>query len=340
MTVFADWHGAVEALRSEHGPPTDAQLRLAGQSAIPVARDEPTSVVAALLLDGLAGPLALDGPEPATARQLQYLRALSPWLAAQPERSSLSRRVASAWIRFALSRQTISALHALQPRRGDLVLYRRALYYELSDLEEVEFREESHVVSSISESGRINFRIIDRAPHYSAPARSAWPTCLRVVAPAVDDSDIRQLVALSRKQTAIDSSQPTPSAGSVRELSVLRLWGRALIHMHYDVPLGLVLAPLPAAELEQCPASDRDAVEVADALCSCAPDANLVALLRERRGSVAVTFARQPPGPTFRDLLPELSAGSDDVTMHCSLPGELSAAQQLIVERVRAALGQ
>lgn len=186
MSVFHDWREAVAGLREGHGPATPAQRILAARVGVEVYGCEPRGVVAANLRNTVAVPLGWNEPEPATQRQIEYLAALRPDEAAQPWLPELTRGTASAWIAYFLARRTIAALEALQPRPGDLVLYRRKLYETwLLNPDEQELREETHVISSISASGRVNFkRVHHSTTALSGPARSGWPTQMEIIARA------------------------------------------------------------------------------------------------------------------------------------------------------------
>lgn len=161
-----DWRIPAASLRLAAGAPTVLQLHLATTYRVPFTARDSRAVLAARLADALGHTLDLGSPVPASDRQRSYLGALGyrdPGAA-----DDLSRRVASAWIRTLLARQTADVLERLRPSRGDLVVYRP----RHASAESAEPPELTAVVSSISETGRINLR-------RHAGTRSVWPSQVR-----------------------------------------------------------------------------------------------------------------------------------------------------------------
>lgn len=297
-------------------------------------------MVAAILRDTLATPLGLDEPELASPRQVQYLIALRGEHAERPWLPELTRGTASAWIRYFLSRRTIAALEVLELRRGDLVLYRRKLYEpRLADIGEEKLREETHVVSSISDCGRVNFKQTHQPSlGLGRAARSAWPTNLALIA-RPDVAGERGLPAkAAARHVPIGDAVPLrhlelAGGPSQRSLSVLKLWGRALVKLRYDRDFEIVWAPLTRRDLPGCPTEDRDAAEVVAALRTSAPDADVVALLREGIEGVAVTLACSSDG--IGELVPTAEVVATGEILQFGLDGNLEAVEAMFIERVR-----
>jgi len=206
MTTFSDWRAALAALEDAHGLASGHQRDVADRLEVPLAGREPRPVVDAMLQDQFWGRLG-HPPEPASARQRDYLDTLlvetiseeQVWgqqheattatylISLRDEKTGqllpLSWRRASAWIGHVLARRTMAALERLEPAPGDLVLCRRRFrrYYCPGDVR----RKETHVVSSISNTGRVNFKQTQQSYQgWNPPARHAWPTDLEMIAPA------------------------------------------------------------------------------------------------------------------------------------------------------------
>lgn len=338
MTTVRDWREAVACLREAHGPPTAAQGILAARLGVELSGFEPRGVAAATLRDTVAVPLGWNQPEPATQRQIEYLAALRPDDASQPWLPELTRGTASAWISYFLAQGTIAALEALEPCRGDLVLYRRRVYEPwLLEPDEQELREETHVVSSISDSGRVNFkRIHHSATGLSGAARSAWPTQLEIIARAdtAGEPSSPRLPAALVPDTAAPRRPPPGKRAKARSLSVLKLWGRALVKLRHDPHLGLLWASLTRADLHGAPTEDSDAAEVVDALRTSAPDAEVLVLLRELADGVAIT-ACSSHGSEIDELLPQAGAIRRGEIIQFGVPGSLEGIEQSLIDRMR-----
>lgn len=178
---FPDWREPVRRLSVSYGPPTAEQVALAAHAGIDLPPDTPHDVAAALLLDALSATLTLTPPQAPTAGQLEYLHdlghewRLAPWRA--------TRRVASALIVVLVSRGRVGTLERLRPAYGDLVGVARPPRHEE---DEVPFLFErtprplpsSVVVSSVSDTGRVNFR--------GGSGLAAWPEHVTMLARAAD----------------------------------------------------------------------------------------------------------------------------------------------------------
>jgi hypothetical protein len=177
---FDDWREPARLLAVSYGPPTAAQVSLAGHAGLDLPTDTPHTVAAALLVDALALTLVRAPASPPTRAQLRFLRDLghdwrgAPWKA--------TRRVASALIVVLVSRRRAAALGDLRPVAGDLVGVARPPRHD-EDL--IGFGGSvqrplppSLVVSSISGSGRVNFR--------GGSGLAAWPEHITMLARAAD----------------------------------------------------------------------------------------------------------------------------------------------------------
>lgn len=178
---FSDWREPARRLAVSYGPPTPEQVSLAAHAAIDLPDQTPHDVAAALLLDALAPTLTLHGPLPPTAGQLAYLHdlghewRLAPWRA--------TRRVASALIGVLVSRGRVGSLERLRPAHGDLVGVARPPRHDEDDIAYLidaapRPLPASLVVSSVSESGRVNFR--------GGSGLAAWPEHVTMLARASD----------------------------------------------------------------------------------------------------------------------------------------------------------
>ena len=142
---FNDWREPARRLAVSYGPPTPEQGALATHAGVDLPDDTPHDVAAALLLDALAETLTLHGPLPPTPGQLAYLHdlghewRLAPW---RPPRHD-----DDADIPFLVD-------PAPRPLPASLV------------------------VSSVSESGRVNFR--------GGSGLAAWPEHVTMLARASD----------------------------------------------------------------------------------------------------------------------------------------------------------
>jgi hypothetical protein len=179
---FTDWREPARRLAASYGPPTPEQVALAAHAGIDLPEDTPHDVAAALLLDALADTLTLHAALPPTPGQLAYLHdlghewRLAPWRA--------TRRVSSALIGVLVSRGRVGALEALRPAHGDLVGVARPPRHD--DEADIPFLVDpaprplppSLVVSSVSESGRVNFR--------GGSGLAAWPEHVTMLARASD----------------------------------------------------------------------------------------------------------------------------------------------------------
>jgi hypothetical protein len=178
---FPDWREPARLLAVSYGPPTPEQVALAAHASIDLPDDTPHDVAGALLLDALAGTLTLTPAQPPTAAQLEYLHDLGHQWRLAPWRAT--RRVASALIGVLVSRGRVGSLQLLRPAHGDLVGVARPPRHEDDD---IPFLVEptprplppSLVVSSVSESGRVNFR--------GGPGLAAWPEHVTMLARAAD----------------------------------------------------------------------------------------------------------------------------------------------------------
>lgn len=177
---YPDWRQPARLLAVSYGPPTPEQVALAAHAAIDLPDDTPHDVAAALLLDALAPTLTLTRPQLPTTGQLAYLHdlghewRLAPWRA--------TRRVASALIGVLVSRGRVGSLEHLRPAHGDLVAVTRPPRHE----DDIPFLlgpaprrlPPSLVVSSVSHSGRVNFR--------GGPGLAAWPEHVTMLARAAE----------------------------------------------------------------------------------------------------------------------------------------------------------
>ncbi|MCW3013140.1 MAG: hypothetical protein JWO02_232 [Solirubrobacterales bacterium] len=178
---FPDWREPARLLAVSYGPPTEAQAALAEHAELDLPDDTPHDVAAALLIDALAPTLTLAPPGPPTHGQLEYLHDLghewrmAPWKA--------TRRVASALIVVLVSRQRVRTLQTLRPASGDLVGVSRPPRHDdevvfLLDRPHARPLPPSVVVSSVSASGRVNFR--------GGSGLAAWPEHVTMLARAAD----------------------------------------------------------------------------------------------------------------------------------------------------------
>lgn len=178
---FPDWREPARLLAVSYGPPTPEQVALAAHALIDLPRDTPHDVAAALLLDALAPTLTLNPSQAPTAAQLEYLHdlghewRLAPWRA--------TRRVASALIGVLVSRGRVSSLERLRPAHGDLVAVTRPPRHEEDDIPYLIEQTPrplppSLVVSSVSETGRVNFR--------GGSGLAAWPEHVTMFARAAE----------------------------------------------------------------------------------------------------------------------------------------------------------
>jgi hypothetical protein len=179
---FPDWREPARLLAVSYGPPTEAQVRLAAHAELDLPDGTPHDVAAALLVDALAPTLTLAPAGPPSRGQLEYLHDLghrwrtAPWKA--------TRRVASALIVVLVSRQRVDSLMTVRPATGDLVGVARPPRHEDDVI--VYLLERPHarplppsvVVSSVSASGRVNFR--------GGSGLAAWPEHVTMLARAAD----------------------------------------------------------------------------------------------------------------------------------------------------------
>ncbi len=178
---YFDWREPARLLSVSYGPPTEAQVALAAHANLDLPDGTPHDVAAAVLVDALAPTLTLGRAGAPSAGQLEYLHDLghqwrdAPWKA--------TRRVASALIVVLVSRQRVRTLQALRPASGDLVGVTRSPRHEI-DADDDDFGlgrthralPSSLVVSSVSASGRVNFR--------GGPGLAAWPEHVTMLARA------------------------------------------------------------------------------------------------------------------------------------------------------------
>lgn len=181
--AFADWREPARLLAASYGPPTAAQFALAAQAGIAFPDDTPHDVAAALLLDALSPSLTIMAPGPPSPGQLEYLEDLGHEWRGSPWRPT--RRVASGLIAMLVNRRHAEALAALRPARGDLVgVPQPEPFGEAEEI--VSLLGEHHsrrlppslVVSSISATGRVNFR--------GGSGLAAWPGDVTMLARAAD----------------------------------------------------------------------------------------------------------------------------------------------------------
>lgn len=337
MTVFPDWREPVALLRAAYERrPTPAQRVLARQRGVALAGDEPPPVVLAMLWDSLAEPLGRRLPEAASARQLDYLRALGAE-AERPALAGLTRRVASAWIDHLLDREMVARLEELALRRGDLVLYRRKAYRERADLDGAEFVEETHVVSSISATGRVNFKKTHQAASgfwgsafaLERPARASWPRHVSVIARA-DETSSREVTRhlAQMKGAVVDGERPRhgDEPHPRRSKAMLALWARALVRLQYDDSLQILWAAIPREELTGSPTEAEDAAQVVGALGGSAPDAD----------TVRVTLLCTESGPDVVEIVPYPLPTTPGEAVHFGIPGELAAGTHKLINSVKA----
>lgn len=180
---FPDWREPARLLAVSYGPPTPEQIALAAHTGIDLPDGTPHDVAAALLIDALAPTLTLTGPLPPTAGQLEYLHDLGHQWRLAPWRAT--RRVASALIQVLVSRGRVGTLEVLRPAHGDLVgvARGRAPHHDEDELPYLEGPSPrplpaSLVVSSVSETGRVNFR--------GGSGLTAWPEHVTMLARAAD----------------------------------------------------------------------------------------------------------------------------------------------------------
>jgi hypothetical protein len=175
---FYDWREPARLLAASYGPPSAAQVALAAHAELDLPLETPNTVAAALLMDALAPTLVRAPASPPTRAQLLFLRDLghdwrgAPWKA--------TRRVASALIVVLVSRRRALALEELRPVVGDLVGVARPPRHE-EDAPHAPLPRpfpSSVVVSSISGSGRVNFR--------GGSGLAAWPEHITMLARAAD----------------------------------------------------------------------------------------------------------------------------------------------------------
>lgn len=176
---FDDWREPARLLAVSYGPPSEAQVALAAHAELDLPSDTPHTVAAALLMDALAPTLVRTPASPPTRAQLLFLRDLghdwrgAPWKA--------TRRVASGLIVVLVSRRRALALEFLRPAVGDLVGVTRPPRHEDDTLTTGPLSRPlppSLVVSSVSGSGRVNFR--------GGSGRAAWPEHITMLARAAD----------------------------------------------------------------------------------------------------------------------------------------------------------
>lgn len=186
---FPDWREPARLLAVSYGPPSPEQVALAVHAGIDLPDDTPHDVAAALLLDALAATLTLHPALPPTAGQLEYLHdlghqwRLAPWQA--------TRRVASALIGVLVSRGRVGALERLHPAHGDLVGVARGGGPHRHEDDDPTFLAvpvprplpSSLVISSVSETGRVNFR--------GGSGLAAWPEHVTMLARAAEVWDNR-----------------------------------------------------------------------------------------------------------------------------------------------------
>jgi hypothetical protein len=183
---FSDWREPARLLAVSYGPPTPEQVALAAHAGVDFPDGTPHDVAAALLLDALAPTLTLNLAMAPTAGQLEYLHDLGHQWRLAPWRAT--RRVASALIGVLVSRGRVGSLELLRPAHGDLVGVARPPRHEEDD--DIPFLLESTprplpstlVVSSVSESGRVNFR--------GGSGLAAWPEHITMLARAADVWDL------------------------------------------------------------------------------------------------------------------------------------------------------
>lgn len=184
MSTYRTWEGATKALARSFPPPNGEQKLLAAGAGVRLDANDPGVVVAARLCDALAERLELRAAFPASERQIAYLRALANERLAARSLDKFTRRVASAWIHYLLAHRNIALLRELEVERGDLVSCQRPVYDYYGSRSIERTCTETHVVSSISDSGRVNFKrtLQPLSSDFMTPARSAWPSALAVVA--------------------------------------------------------------------------------------------------------------------------------------------------------------
>ncbi len=175
---YDDWREPARLLAVSYGPPSEAQLALAEAAGLDLPLDTPHTIAAALLTDALAPTLVQAPPSPPTRAQLRVLRALgydwrgAPWKA--------TRRVAAALVVVLVSRRRAQALDELRPVVGDLVGVTRPPHHEDAPPDAPLARPypPSLVVSSVSASGRVNFR--------GGSGWAAWPEHVTMLARTAD----------------------------------------------------------------------------------------------------------------------------------------------------------
>ncbi|WP_354700420.1 hypothetical protein [Paraconexibacter sp. AEG42_29] len=182
---FPDWREPARLLAVSYGPPTPEQVALAAHAGVDLPDDTPHDVAAALLLDALAPTLTLNPALPPTAGQLEYLHDLGHQWRLAPWRAT--RRVASALIGVLVSRGRVGSLELLRPAYGDLVgVARRGGGPHRDEDDDIPFLADprprplpaSLVISSVSETGRVNFR--------GGSGLAAWPEHVTMLARASD----------------------------------------------------------------------------------------------------------------------------------------------------------
>jgi hypothetical protein len=162
--VFSDWREPCRRLEHRTGRPTVEQLALARQLGLALDGNEPHDVVAVMLEEHLQPTVWGTEPEPASVRQLSFLRDLNAILPA-----GITKGMASAWIEYHLALKTIRSLEKLRLEAGDAVI--KASTFRASLADSMRLFLEYFIVSSIGADGLVYFR--------GGNGKCAWPTSLR-----------------------------------------------------------------------------------------------------------------------------------------------------------------
>jgi hypothetical protein len=185
--TYTDWQESVRLLELSTGPFTTTQRTLAEQFGMTLQGNEPNGVVGVMLEERLM-PLiwsAEAAAELASERQRNFLRALGA--ASTADSTSLTKRVASAWIDHHLAIKTADSLRRLQLKTGDAVIKRSVWRKELLGIpphETLEF----HYVSSIGADGLVYFK--------GGNGKCGWPSSLHLAGPEDDPSSYPQVHAI------------------------------------------------------------------------------------------------------------------------------------------------
>jgi hypothetical protein len=171
LTTHDSWRSAVTAMltSASTSPATKEQVALAGMVGLTLHGDEPRTVVAELLEDHLAPAIHGRHALPASEHQCSLLDDLCGDRGG-PDRSSLTRRSASAWIRHYLTMSRLGALRELKLERGDVVDDLDRFVDGEGEVHEMRSR---HTVSSIGDDGLVYFK--------GGNGRCSTPTRLRRV---------------------------------------------------------------------------------------------------------------------------------------------------------------